>query len=721
METTRAEPVTPSPERVIDDPHKDVRDRLAQFILSLIQAFLRTGYYTPDHPESKRAKSGLFEEFQGLFIQKDELTFIVRDEPGRQNILIEGVLPETQYLNRLMFRGMAEMYIPRFTRFLERKDLVSLTLKNTMTGIEFTRFIDLMSEPSFVDTHESSDKERFSRTLRERGIVHISYVFNEELLATKRNIPWRSQLALSRLKKDLSMVPLFTKLDLEGQRKIRREIIQDVTRPIRSGEVIFHILVNSDLAQTKELRGPQIDQEIIESLSDDVLLKTSQVLLNEASQDEGVEKSQGKLVALVGQASFVLHQREIKGSEIVLEGYFKHGLIRFEQLPEATQYKIKLERLTDKFLRYSHNFFEQFDKMRDKEKYLQLARAFTKIVPELIRRDRYEEILKIVTHIDRHFTERKHLSIYAGQVLEEIGRGEIPLALKEKFLTEKKEVRLAITPIFLKLHVGSVPYLLDLLRESDDQWVRKNACEILVQIGSSAINFILNELNNQEIGTESIIDIIRVLGEIKSDQWAQPLANTLRVYLNHENPRLREEALGVHCKIKGAEGEKLYLDLLNDPDLGVQKKAIQCLGRIRSKEGLAKVTELLKKSEDFPSIKSAELETRLFGALGFYGNIELPGFGLLEDFLLDTLNRRLTLGALSFLKKKKKPLSEGAVAAICETLGRVGTSKSLGILGKLGRQEGASWDNKAHEALEKIAEREAGRAQAVPEVPQDTP
>jgi HEAT repeat protein len=711
METSVHQPEALDHTTLVDDERKQIQEKLAQFILILIQAFLRTGYYTPDHPESKKAKAGLYEDFRALFIQKDELTFLVRDDPGGKNILIEGVLPEIQYLNRLMLRGMAEMYIPKFARFLERKDLISLTLKDEMTRAEFTHFVDVMSEPTFVDTRETRDKERFSRTLKERGIFHISYIFNEELLAAKRNIPWRAQIALSRLKKDLSIIPLYLNLDEDGLKKIRREIVQDVTRPIKNAETVFYVLINTDLAQTKELKESEIDAEVIVSLSDELLLKTAQTLLKDVHEQGETEAAERKRVGLVKRVTAVLNHRETEGREGILEVYFKRKLIPFEQLPTVTQRKIKLEHLTNKFLRYSRRFFDQFDKMQDKQRYLRLARSFTKIIPELIRRDRYEEILKIVTHIDRHFNEKKHLSIYAGQVLEEIGRGEIPQALAEKFLAEKKETRLAIAPIFLKLHVGAVPYLLSILKESDDKWVRKNACEILVEIGSPAINFILNELNKKEIGPESTIDILRVLGEIKSDEWIQPLANTLRAYLNQENPRLREEALWVYYRIKGREGEKLYFDLLSDTDLGVQKKAIQCLGRIKSPAALEKFLEMLEEFEEFPSIENDPLEARVFGVLGYYGNIELPEKGNSEDFLLDILDRRLSLGTFSFLKKKKNPLSEESVATICDTLGMIGTDKSAAILEKIAKQQDTQWPRRALEALTKIDQRKQNRGE----------
>jgi len=720
METSVQQNETLDHTTLAEDERKQIQEKLSQFILSLIQAFLRTGYYTPDHPESKKAKAGLYEDFRTLFVQKDELTFLVRDDPGRKNILIEGVLPETQYLNRLMLRGMAEMYIPKFAKFLERKDLISLTLKDEMTRTEFTHFVDVMSEPTFVDTRETRDKQRFSQTLKERGIFHISYIFNEELLAAKRNIPWRAQIALSRLKKDLSVIPLYLNLDADGLKKIRREIIQDIMRPIKSADTIFYLLINTDLAQTKELKESEIDGEVVESLPDELVLKTAQTLLKEVHEQGMTEAAERKRLGLVKRVTAVLNHRKVEEREDILEVYFKRKLIPFEQLPTVSQQKIKLEHLTNKFLRYSRQFFDQFDKMQDKERYLRLARSFIKIIPELIRRDRYEEILKIVVHIDRHFNEKKHLSIYAGQILEEIGGGKIPQALTEKFLTEKKEIRLAIAPILLKLHVGAVPYLLSILKESEDQWVRKNACEILVEIGSPAINFILNELNKKEIGPESTIDILRVLGEIKSDEWIQPLANTLRAYLNNENPRLREEALWVYYRIKGREGEKLYFDLLSDTDLGVQKKAILCLGRIKSSIALEKFIEMLEEIEEFPSIKKDPVEARVLGVLGYYGNIELPEKGNVEDFMLDILHRRLSLGAFSFLKKKKSPLSEESVAAICDTLGRVGTDKSQPVLEKLAKQQETLWTKRASDALANIEQRKQTPSDVSAEVPQRT-
>jgi hypothetical protein len=163
--------------------------KLTNFLLHLIQAFLRTGYYTPDHPESARAKEGLYQQFHILFEAEDELTFLVREEQEQKEVLVEGLLPEAQKLSRMMIKGMGELYVPKFAQYLERKDLISLTLKSRMGQTEFARFIDIMSDPALVDTRRKQDKERFTQTLLSQGILNISYIFNEELLALDREMP----------------------------------------------------------------------------------------------------------------------------------------------------------------------------------------------------------------------------------------------------------------------------------------------------------------------------------------------------------------------------------------------------------------------------------------------------------------------------------------------------------------------------------------------------
>jgi len=705
METNTLKPESTGLKPITNDLHKEIKDQLAQFLLSLIQAFLRTGYYTPDHPQSKHAKEGLYETFQNLLNEPHELTFLVCDVPGGKKILIEGILPEPQELGSIMLQGMAEMYTPKFATFLKRKDLISLTLKANMSWTEFNNFVDLMGEPTFADTLEKSDKERFSKALRDRGIFNVSYIFDEELLAGERGIPWRSRVALSRLRKDFKMTPFYQNLDAEGMRRIRRQIIRDVVRPMQTADVIYPLLLHSHLAVTEEFKESEINEEMILYLSNELLLQVSQTLLKDNQRREAGDSHHEESKRLAKQIAASLKLRESKASEKILEEYYDKHLIPIEALPEAAQRRIKMKRDMDKFIQHTDAYLKKFDKIEDEHQYLRFAHFLKKIIPELIRRDRYEEVLKIIARIERHSMEKRPLSRHAGQMLDDVGKGKILEALKSKLMTGQKDICQAIAPIIIKLGKRAVPFLLPLLEESDDQVVHKAACEILVRIDPSNINLILSELDKEGFGTTSTVRIIRALGDTEGDEWIQTLATALQPYFNHKNPRLREEALWSYYRLMGAKGEKIYLALLSDVDIAVQKKAIQCLGRMKSEVALERFLEILKELGNAPSGEAPQIVSALFGALAFYGNVERPGEGSLEDFLLETLEHHVSLGPLKFLKKKKDVLSESAVAAIVETLGKIGTKKSRSILEKLEKQDNLIWQGKAGEAIRRIDQR----------------
>jgi hypothetical protein len=682
-----------------------LQTKLTNFLLHLLQAFLRTGYYTPDHPESARAKEGLYQQFNILFEAEDELTFLVREEQEQKEILVEGLLPEAQKLSRMMIKGMGELYVPKFVQYLERKDFISLTLKSRMGQTEFTRFIDIMSDPSLVDTRRKQDQERFTQALLSRGILNISFIFNEELLAPEREMPWRARLTLSRMRKDFKMVPLFQKMMRQEVKDIRRNLLRDALRPNRQSDLLCAILRNSDLAAISEMREESLEDEIIAFLQKQYLLGTSKIFLREhlalkqLKKGDALEKKSDRLVKKI---SYRLKEVGTKEAENLLEEFFRNQLIGLEDLTPALKNKILLERLTDKFLGYTDQFFLQLDQATEKEKFLNVSISFVKIIPELIRRDRYPEILRILETLKRHFHEKRMWALLAGQILEEIGKGTIPLLLQEKFLSGKKETRISIVPIFASLEVGAIPPLLTILKTSEDQWVRKNACEALIQIGPIAAVHLLKELNEQQTSVETTRDILRVLGEIKSREWKAPLMEILRRYVSHENPKLKEQALHTLCQVGGSEGEEIFLSSLSDPDLDVQKRAIWCLGMIKSVKGVEKMMGMLKQISATPSPKMDQLETQIYYAFGTSGNLNTEG-RTLEQILLEILEKR-------GLKKwwdpfQKDLLKDSSLGAICDALGKIGTEESTQILNRLEKSVKSPLIPKVKEALKKIGER----------------
>ena len=683
-----------------------LQTRLTGFVLHLIQAFLRTGYYTPEHPESLRAKEGLYQEFQSLFEEEDEIAFLIKDEQERQEVLVEGILPEGQRLSRMMLKGMGELYVPKFVKYLERKDLVSLTLKSRMDQSEFTRFVDVMSEPSLVDTRRRQDKERFAQTLISRGILNISYVFNDELLGSEREMPWRARITLSRIRKDLKMMPLFQRLWGKQLQDIRNHLLWDALRPIRQSDLLCAVLRNSDLAVTTENDEETLENGILSFLQKHYLIGTGKLFLRDHLELKGRERRdrfEQKSDRLVKKICARLRENETRESESLLEEYFRKDLIALEELTPSLKEKILVERLTDKFLAFTERFFLQLDQAREKEKFLTVALSFIKIIPELIRRDRYVEVLRILEALRRHFHEGRMWSLLAGQVLEEIGRGPIPLLLKEKFLGSKKEARSQMIPIFISLEAGAIPSLLTILKTSDDQWVRKNACEALIQIGPVATAHLLRELQNGETSPATTRDIIRLLGEIPSTGEKGPLLELLRRYAENEDPSVREQALHALWRIGKAEEENLFLARLDDPHLEVRKKAAWCLGMIKSSQGARRLVEILNSLGSSPSPETEDLETYLYYALGLFGNLTV-GDKTIEQILLDVLQRRGLRPLWGLFHRN--PLSEASLLAILESLSRMGTLLSVQTLNRLARSQKGLPATRVKETLRRIEERE---------------
>jgi len=693
------------PREVIERLQK-LQIQLTDFILHLIQAFLRTGYYTPEHPESKKAKEGLYQQFKEIFeFEDDELTFLVREEEQGYDILVEGVLPEAQRLNRLMMKGMGELYVPKFGRYLERKDLIALTMKSRMGEAEFVRFIDIMSDPGRLDIRRKEEKERFTEALYNQGIFDISFVFNEELLGLDRDMPWRARMTLSRMRKDLKMIPFFQKMSGQELKEIGRNLIRDAVRPVRQADILYAILQNCDIAASPQNSEDAIQDIVIPFLQPQYFYGMSKVFFREHLALKHLQKKDPfdeRSDRLLKKIAKRLKEMATKDAEILLEEFFRNHFIDLEDLTPELKNKILLERLTDKFLSYTQNFFQQLDQAREKETFLTLARSFVKMIPELIRRERYPEILRILETLKLHFHQNKMWALLAGHILEEIGKGSIPQLLEEKFLKAKKEVRAVIIPIFVSLEIGAIPNLLNILRMSEDQWVRKNACEALIQVGPVAAAHLIAELDQKQISVETVCDILRVLGEIKSGQWKAPLTKGLRRYVSHEQPQLREEALHTLCKIGGTEGEDIFLSALGDPDFEVQKRAVWCLATIKSSKGVERMLEMLRQISTTPTPQADQLETQIYYAFGLSGNLTIEG-KTLEQILLEVLEKRGMKQWWGIFDKK--PLADSSLVAIVDALGRIGSEESIKTLKKLQKAREGEWLPKVKAALRKIEDR----------------
>ncbi len=97
-----------------------------------------------------------------------------------------------------------------------------------------------------------------------------------------------------------------------------------------------------------------------------------------------------------------------------------------------------------------------------------------------------------------------------------------------------------------------------------------------------------------------------------------------------------------------------------------------------------------------------QLETQIYLAFGLAGNLTVEG-KTTEQILIDVLEKRGMKQWLGLFQKN--PLSETALEAICNSLGKIGTERSIKMLGKLEKSCQESLMPKVKDAIRKIQER----------------
>jgi hypothetical protein len=680
------------------------------FIVSLMQALLRTGYYTPEHPQSEKARAGLYGQFERLVLNKEDLSFLIHEKPEKKLILVEGMLSEPCYLTAFMPSGMADLYTEKLMLFLTRKELISMTLKQKMGEAEFHDFIEVISKPILVDIHDRSKRDRFIAYLQEKGIKNVSFIFNEDLIQCERNIPWRAWIAMSRLKKDVSMIPILRNLSQEDLKEVKREVVFDVLRPLQDPGLSFATLVHSDLIRSQLMPEEEIEEDIILSLSEDKLIACVELFMqHHARLTKTVNRKtyEDKLGRILRKCTARLEEVTYDTSEPLFEKLHKQGFLSLEELPQKYKDKVVVEKFMDAYLEDPKSFLTYFNSLHQEDRYRPFLKSLMPIVPLLIERDRVREVLSILFLLKKHAKEITRRGEAAAESLEEIGSGRVPLILKRKFMAANKEIRLSLYPVFVHLENSMAPHLLAIIEETGDRWVRKNALELLLQMGAQARSRFEEGLGAGRYRSDVILDVVKAVLALHNEEVCGRFASILSEHVSSPDAELRKYMLILIAQAGGASAEAALLKALRDPSAVVKKIAVNYLGLLKSRKALPVFLELLEGIGKSPSPEGEEMEDQVYQALGYLEPASPEGGPGPEEVLLQVLQQRGKHSAVSFLffSKRERPLRDKTIAVICEALGRVGSRDSIPVLKELAGNRSRPWHAAALEAIELIEKR----------------
>ena len=289
------EAVAASAARVKKDLSAAERERIkpvGEFVMDLTKAMLRTGYYASDHPGSQNAKHGLYEALQRCLRDSSEIMITNQEVRERNEILITGILDEPVNVRTVVGAGMAELFVPKLSECFNRKSLVSFALKKAITPEHFEGFVDVMSDPTAERGQHAKVGELLTRALVDRGITEISTVFMDDIIVLEKNLPWRVEMAIQRLAKDLKVLPMFRGESDEAIKRMKLQIIQDILRPLKHPEFLKDLIINCYVIakHVKNIQEEDIEKVIIDAFPLETLLPTSRFIFAELKPPEGHQR-----------------------------------------------------------------------------------------------------------------------------------------------------------------------------------------------------------------------------------------------------------------------------------------------------------------------------------------------------------------------------------------------------------------------------------------------
>ena len=674
-------PDGPGPISPEDAKRKEV---LSGFTLNLLKAMLKTGYYAPDHPGSRDAKEGLFAEFTRVIEGKNELTYTRRHERGKHDVVVEGIFPHILSLSSVITAGTSELFIPKFLEHFSRQNLVSFSLKTGIIREEFEKFVDIMSETPSKELEKEALGQLLTKKILEHDIFHVSTIFDVDIVGATRKLPWRVELVITRLRKDLSLIPLFRSYKQEELEATKAKVIADIIRPLNNPQVLKDFLVNCDLVSEdlRNLGSLDIESYVFDSLKQDTLLPTIRALqeehekslaLLEISSDNQVARLISERAReLLKKVSVRLVRENIPDGLSILLSLHSQDILSMEDLSEEAKKVVIGKKMADGFLKDESKFIQGLKNVKDGTVLARYMDQLLRITNELFYRELYPSALKIINAVFDLSEDRKFENEFLSGTTAAVTLNH----LKNGFLTAPKESRDEIGQALIRFGQQSVPPLLEVLMESEEKGVRNSACNALAGLGALAGDLLVRELENESRPWFLHRNLINILTRMKYE----PAVPAFEKHSGHPDERVRETAIESLALFQGTEAESRLLKALSDPEARIQKRAFILLKSLRSShpDFIRHCLRILARREAQAEEESEELQMLACAALAEMQSVPAALRTEMEETLTQAVAPEEKSLKKIFKKREWKDKSPNVQAAIRETLARLGTESADG-------------------------------------------
>ena len=710
-------------------PEREKVKPIVEFIMDLTNALLRSGYYSPDNPGAQEAKRGLYKAFQNSLGDLNEIMLAHQETREQSDILITGILDEPVNMQTLLGAGMADLFVPKLREYFNRIGLVNFTIKKRISLEHFESFVDIMSDPKADRGADAKVGELLSNALVEHGITEISTVFMEDIIALEPNLPWRVEMTIQRLAKDLKVLPRFPNNSDDAIREMKLQIIQDIIQPLRHPEFLKDFVITCYVIakHVESVETEDIEKIVIDAFPIDTLLPTSRYVFEELNRLREMSAETPDNATWLNRLAGVkrilkwISRRLVlagaSGAQGFLEQLYENEILTFEELPSDVQYLVNTKKIAQDVQAHFASYFYRILNADSAEDARVLINCFCRTMPVFIENEDWDIALMITKAVSRAGRENELFSEGSGLPSrpQKFVFKDLTSELYAAYAAANESQRSKIERIIAKLGSLGIELLSRVLSDCDDRGARKDATDSLINKGDMARRWVLKVLDDPKQPwylQRNALMILRYVGKPKGD------IEQVRKLLNNAHPRLRDEALNTVLALNTSDAEQLVITALDDPDDKVRWRATSALTEISSltDESVEKILAIIKTEEPEEkdeALKHARKVSQLINCLSALkrpGNLAQVEETILEIALKASEQKK---GLLQRLKKTSEADQASILTAAIATLGKIGTPKSEAFLANLAGTK-TSQAEAAQKAVENIKLRDAQQAGSAP-------
>lgn len=322
---------------------REQRELLAEFTRELVQSVNKTAYYGADHPAHYEVGEPLY-KMLGQFLGGNPQVAYSLNRTTPPEIFVDGLGGGRVRMSDIMAAGVYSLFVPRFVEYFDRHNLVLLAFRQGLTLKEFVGLVTVLSRP--VTPGNEFD---ISKALIDDGVFNISVLLSNDVAARDIDLPWQIRMCLARLRRDLRLLPAFRNLGHAAIVKAKRQIFQDIVRPIHNAELLKQLVLNAkriqdDISHIEGLEQIDVGPLVIESLSPKGLMDLTKKLCEAlAAKEEGLEV--GIAREALGMCAARLSSENMSDAEPVLRLLYENEVLRLDELPIELQDWILAEAL----------------------------------------------------------------------------------------------------------------------------------------------------------------------------------------------------------------------------------------------------------------------------------------------------------------------------------------------------------------------------------------